>query len=92
VRSNASSWSARYAVSQSPLLVIRDLAGQDHQRSYLSAKAGVGGFPLCANSGHSMNRHTRQNDPDFGELARLGFDLNRPAMLLDDDVVTNRQA
>jgi hypothetical protein len=34
----------------------------------------------------------RQNDPKFGELARLRIDLDRPAMLLDDDVVTNGQA
>ena len=34
----------------------------------------------------------RQNDPDFRELARLRIDLNRPAMLLDDDVVTDGQA
>jgi hypothetical protein len=30
---------------------------------------------------------TRQNYPDFGELAGLGIDLNRPAMLFDDDFV-----
>ena len=34
----------------------------------------------------------RQNDPKLGELARLRVDLNRPAMLLDDDVVTDREA
>ena len=34
----------------------------------------------------------RQNDPKFGELAGLGIDLYRPAMLLDDDVVTDGQA
>ena len=32
---------------------------------------------------------TRQNYPDFGELTGLRVDLNRPAMLLDNDVVTN---
>jgi hypothetical protein len=32
-----------------------------------------------------------QHDLKFGELARLRIDLNRPAMLLDDDVVTNGQ-
>ena len=30
----------------------------------------------------------RQNDPEFGECAGLRIDLYRPAMLLDDDVVT----
>ena len=35
---------------------------------------------------------SRQNDPEFGELAGLRIDLYRPAMLLDDDVVTNGQA
>jgi hypothetical protein len=34
----------------------------------------------------------RQDNPEFGELAGVGVDLNRPAMLLDDDVVTNGQA
>jgi hypothetical protein len=34
----------------------------------------------------------RQNDPKFGEFAGLRIDLNRPTMLLDDDVVTDRQA
>src|SRR6202043_3052572 len=34
----------------------------------------------------------RQNNPEFGEVARLGVDLYRPAVLLDDDVVTNGQA
>ena len=34
----------------------------------------------------------RENDPKFGELAGLGIDLYRPAMLLDDDVVTDGQA
>ena len=31
-------------------------------------------------------------DPEFGELAGPCIDLYRPAMLLDDDVVTNGQA
>ena len=30
-------------------------------------------------------------DPDFGELARLRIDLDRAAMLLDDDIVTDRE-
>ena len=34
---------------------------------------------------------TRQNYPDFGELAGLRIHLNRPAMLLNDDVVTDGQ-
>ena len=33
-----------------------------------------------------------QNYPKFGELTGLGVDLYGPAMLLDDDVVTNRKA
>ena len=36
--------------------------------------------------------YARQNDPDFGELAGLRIDLDRAAMLLDDDVVTDREA
>jgi hypothetical protein len=38
-----------------------------------------------------MGEHasTRQNDPELGEVARLRIDLNRPAMLLDDDVVAD---
>ena len=35
---------------------------------------------------------TRQNYPDFGELAGLRVHLNRPAMLLDDDVVADGEA
>ena len=35
---------------------------------------------------------TRQHDPKFGELTELRIDLNRPAMLLHDDVVTDGQA
>ena len=34
----------------------------------------------------------RQNDPDFGEFARLRIDLDRAAMLLDDDVVADGKA
>src|SRR5262249_34148898 len=33
-----------------------------------------------------------QDDPDFGELAWLRMDLDRAAMLLDDDVVTYGEA
>src|SRR5215471_4458451 len=33
-----------------------------------------------------------QNYPDFGELAGLCVDLDRPRMLLDDDVVTDGEA
>ena len=40
----------------------------------------------------SKRRRARQNDPKFGELTGLRIDLNRPAMLLDDDVVTNGKA
>src|SRR5215471_19383607 len=34
----------------------------------------------------------RQDNPDFGELARLRINLDRAAMLLDDDVVTDGEA
>ena len=34
----------------------------------------------------------RQNDPDFGELARLRIDLDRAAVLLHDDVVADGEA
>src|SRR5262249_42958555 len=34
----------------------------------------------------------RKNDPDFGKLAGLRFYFNRPAMLLDDDVVADGEA
>jgi hypothetical protein len=33
-----------------------------------------------------------RNEPEFGELTGLRIDLYRPAVLLDDDVVTNGQA
>ena len=38
--------------------------------------------------------HTRarQDDPDFRELTGLRLDLDRAAMLLNDDVVTDGQA
>ena len=59
--------------------------------------------PLCAKSGHpklgvalsrisDKYRRARQSDDDFGELPRLRIDLYRPAMLLDDDVVTDGEA
>ena len=35
---------------------------------------------------------SRQDDPKFSELAGLGINLYGPAMLLDDDVVTDGQA
>ena len=34
----------------------------------------------------------RKDNLDFSELAGLGIDLNRPAMLLDNDVVADREA
>ena len=37
----------------------------------------------------SGRTRSRQNDPKFGELTGLRIDLYRPAMLLDDDVVTD---
>ena len=33
----------------------------------------------------------RKNDPDLSELARLRIDLDRPRMLLHDDVVSDGQ-
>jgi hypothetical protein len=40
------------------------------------------------------NEHSSagQNDPDFGELAELGIDVDCAGMLLDDDVVTDGEA
>ena len=38
------------------------------------------------------HRRPRQNNFDLCELAGLRIDLNRPAMLLDDDVVTDGEA
>ena len=38
------------------------------------------------------SRAPRQHDRELGERARLGRDLDRPAMLLDDDVMAKRQA
>ena len=49
----------------------------------------VAGTFFGLGKGHTR---TRQNDPKFGELAGHGIDVNSPAMLLDDDVVTNRKA
>ena len=48
----------------------------------------------CLSNPHALqllgeHGSTRQNYPDFGELARLRIDLYRPAMLFDNDVVTN---
>ena len=37
-------------------------------------------------------RCTRKNNPDFRELTWLRIDLDRPRMLLDNDVVGDRQA
>ena len=44
---------------------------------------------LLTYQGHSR---AREDDRKFGELAGLRIDLDRPAMLLDDDVVTDREA
>ncbi len=38
------------------------------------------------------DRCARQNDPKFGELARPRINLYTPAMLFDDDVMTNGKA
>ena len=58
-----------------------------------SAQAHVRFVPK-ADIGPALDGHSdaRQDGPDFGELPRLRIDLNRPAMLLDDDVVANGQA
>ena len=59
------------------------------------------GCPLRANSVHQAcdepplfrisNEYSSagQNNPDFGELARLRIDFNCARMLLDDDVVAD---
>ena len=47
---------------------------------------------MCASRFISRRRHTRQNNSKFSELAGPGIYLYRPRMLLDDDVVTDRQA
>jgi NHL repeat len=39
-----------------------------------------------------VRSRSRQNDPEFGELTGLRIDLYSPAVLLDDDVVTDGQA
>ena len=38
------------------------------------------------------NSPTRQNDPDLSVLAGLRIDLDRTAMLLDDDIVADGEA
>src|SRR4029453_16854298 len=51
-------------------------------------------FGPIADMGPALDEHSdaRQDNPDFGELARLRIDLDRPAMLLDDDVVADGEA
>src|SRR5262245_39385213 len=56
--------------------------------------------PLRAKTGHSTRLRpfseergsARQNHPYFRELARLRIDLDRPAMLFDDDIVADGKA
>ena len=43
-------------------------------------------------SSRERGRRARQHDPEFGELAGLGVDLDRAGMLLHDDVVAEREA
>src|SRR5215831_17148993 len=43
-------------------------------------------------SSSNERSRARQYNPDFGELAGLRIDLYRPRMLLDNDVVSDRQA
>jgi hypothetical protein len=38
------------------------------------------------------HRRARQSNDDFGELAGLRIDLDRAAMLFDNDIVTYRKA
>src|SRR6185312_6230099 len=38
-----------------------------------------------------QSKDARQDHSDFGELTRLRVDLNRTAMLFDDDVVADRE-
>src|SRR5262245_45134662 len=40
----------------------------------------------------SERRFARKNNPDFGELAGVRIDLDRPRMLLHDDVVSDGEA
>src|SRR5262245_43252394 len=56
--------------------------------SALPPEADIGTFT----SVQGMTRPARQNHPDFGELARLSVHLDGAAMLLDDNVVTDREA
>src|SRR6266404_8327517 len=53
---------------------------QERERSCLSSRPGKGA--CCAG----------QNDPELGEFARLRFDLDRPAMLFNDDAIAQREA
>ena len=52
------------------------------------------GLRITVGGDHARDKRSRprQNDPKFGELTGLRIDLYRPAMLLDDDVVTDGQA
>src|SRR5258708_12609473 len=42
-------------------------------------------------SGFGPGRHARKNDLEFGEFAGLGVGLDRSGMLLDDNVVAQRE-
>src|SRR5262245_27689391 len=55
--------------------------------------ADIPGFPGTAVSRTSNELGSAgQNNPDFGELARLRIDFNSASVLLDDDVVTDGKA
>ena len=55
--------------------------------------ANIPGFPGTAISRTSNELSSAgQNNPDFGELARLRIDFNSASVLLDDDVVTDGKA
>ena len=47
---------------------------------------------LCGVLSGSERSFARKNDLDFSELAGLRIDLDRPRMLLHDDVVSDGQA
>ena len=58
--------------------------GQGTVRCAISRHCEGGSRP--SSSFGKEHSRPRQSDPELGELARLGIDLNRPAMLFDDDV------
>ena len=53
-------------------------------------RRGVGAR-AALNRGSSPVRKPRKNDPEFGKLARTRIDLDRSSVLLDDNVVAERE-